>query len=51
MLAPEDAEARTAPATVAGMSWNFRSRNTRPTEANSETARGPAAVKSSLPTL
>ena len=51
MSAPRAAAERTAPATVAGMSWNFRSRKTRPASAKAATARGPAAVNSSLPIL
>src|SRR3979490_3084118 len=46
------AEESTAPATVFGMSWNFRSRNMPvPIAATSLTAAGPAAVKSWLPIL
>src|SRR5437899_4606086 len=46
------AEESTAPATVFGMSWNFRSRKTPgPSAAISLTAAGPAAVKSWLPIL
>ena len=46
------AAAATAPATVFGMSWNFRSRKTRaPRAASIWTACGPSAVKSALPTL
>src|SRR5260370_29972227 len=42
----------TAPATVLGMSWNFRSRKMPvPSAAISLTAAGPAAVKSWLPIL
>src|SRR4029077_13273319 len=42
----------TAPATVLGMSWNFRSRKIPgPRAATSLTAAGPAAVKSWLPIL
>ena len=42
----------TAPATVLGMSWNFRSRKTRsPRPASSSTIAGPALVKSCLPIL
>src|SRR6185437_5923587 len=43
---------RTAPATVFGMSWNFRSRKMPgPSAAISFTAAGPAAVNSWLPIL
>src|SRR5258707_1677748 len=46
------AEESTAPATVLGMSWNFRSRKMPvPSAATSLTAAGPAAVKSWLPIL
>ena len=42
----------TAPATVFGMSWNFRSRNTRsPRLVSSCTMAGPAAVNNCLPIL
>ena len=42
----------TAPATVFGMSWNFRSRNTcSPSAVISRTIDGPTAVKSCLPIL
>ena len=42
----------TAPATVLGMSWNFRSRNTRsPRSASARTIAGPSAVNSCLPIL
>ena len=42
----------TAPATVLGMSWYLRSRNTlRPEATRSRTICGPSAVKSCLPTL
>ncbi len=50
--APSFAALRTPPATVFGMSWNLRSRNTsRPCSRIAATTEGPAAVKSSLPTL
>ncbi len=42
---------RTAPATVLGMSWNFRSRNRRSPRATARTPSGPWAVNSSLPIL
>src|SRR4026209_255274 len=43
---------RAAPATVLGMSWNLRSRNTSaPRFCTSSTAGGPAAVKSCEPIL
>ena len=46
------AAAATAPATVLGISWNFRSRKIpKPRPASFSTARGPSAVKSWLPTL
>src|SRR6266446_9664717 len=46
------ADESTAPATVLGMSWNFRSRKMPvPSAATSLTAAGPAAVKSWLPIL
>src|SRR5580700_1233986 len=46
------AEASTAPATVFGMSWNFRSRKIPvPSCATWRTASGPAVVKSWLPIL
>src|SRR5262249_51645216 len=46
------ADARTAPATVFGMSWNLRSRKMpEPSAAISLTAAGPAEVKSWLPIL
>ena len=49
---PSPAAAATAPATVLGMSWNLRSRNTRwPSATSSRTTAGPPAVKSWLPTL
>ena len=49
---PSRAAASTAPATVAGMSWYLRSRKTRPPRFRIiSTAAGPAAVKSTLPTL
>src|ERR1700722_13289154 len=52
MCTPNDAADRTAPATVLGMSWNFRSRKTEwpRLRIGSRTA-GPAATKSSSPTL
>ena len=41
-----------APATVFGMSWNLRSRNTRsPRAVSARTTSGPSAVKSCLPIL
>ena len=44
--------ARVAPATVLGMSWNFRSRKTlRPEDTRSRTICGPSAVNNCLPTL
>src|SRR2546423_5815760 len=47
MNTPSRAALRTAPATVFGMSWNLRSRNTRwPRFWASSTAAGPALVKS-----
>ncbi len=50
--APVATAACTAPATVLGMSWNFRSRKTRsPLLVSSRTIAGPAAVKSCLPIL
>ena len=49
---PSSAAARTAPATVLGISWNFRSRNTsKPSRCNSSTTAGPARVNNSLPTF
>ena len=46
------AAAATLPATVFGISWNFRSRNTpKPSLAIFSTARGPSAVNSWLPIL
>src|SRR5271165_1406625 len=46
------AAASTAPATVFGMSWNFRSRKIpQPSFDTSRTASGPAAVNSCMPTL
>ena len=50
--APSAAAFRTPPATVFGMSWNLRSRNTSQSRARiSRTIAGPAAVNSSFPTL
>jgi hypothetical protein len=40
--APDRAAAATAPATVFGMSWNFRSRKTREIFATSATREGPS---------
>src|SRR5712691_2275079 len=52
MKTPRRVASRTAPATVLGMSWYFRSRNTRkPRLRAASTAAGPAAVKSWLPIL
>ena len=49
---PSRLAALTAPETVFGMSWYFRSRNTfSPRATSSRTNSGPAAVKSWLPTL
>jgi hypothetical protein len=46
------AAAATAPATVFGISWNFRSRKiSKPRPASVVTARGPSAEKSCKPTL
>ena len=46
------AAAATAPATVLGMSWSFKSRKTRfPRRRSSSTTRGPERVNSSRPTL
>src|SRR3972149_3617905 len=43
---------RTAPDTVCGISWSLRSNSTAPPSARTaSTAAGPAAVKSSIPTL
>src|SRR5919106_1135841 len=50
MNTPRRVASRTAPATVFGMSWYFRSRKTRqPRLCACSTAAGPAAVKSWLP--
>src|SRR5207245_2060165 len=52
MRTPSRVAARTAPATVFGMSWNFRSRKTRkPRLRACSTAPGPAAGKSWAPIL
>src|SRR5437879_1645822 len=52
MRTPRRVASRTAPATVFGMSWNLRSRNTRKPRLRAvSTAVGPAAVKSSEPIL
>src|SRR5258706_5199593 len=49
---PRRAAERQAPATVLGMSWNFRSRNTsKPRSWRRAMTAGPSATKSSLPTL
>ena len=49
---PSRVAAATAPATVLGMSWNFRSRKTRsPRAASSSTNDGPWLVNSRLPIL
>src|SRR5688572_7455122 len=49
---PRRAADRHAPATVLGMSWNLRSRNTsKPRACSFSTTAGPAATKSSLPTF
>ena len=49
---PSLAAERTAPATVLGMSWNFRSRKTEwPRLTSGPRTAGPAAVNSSIPTL
>jgi len=49
---PSRVAAAHAPATVLGMSWNLRSRNTRnPRAQRSLTSSGPADTNSSLPTL
>src|SRR5437773_3820479 len=50
MNTPSRVASRTAPATVFGMSWYLRSRNTRePRLCACSTAVGPAAVKSCVP--
>src|SRR5689334_3720045 len=52
MLTPSAQASRTAEPTVFGMSWYFRSRNTRrPDAIRSRTTCGPSAVKSCFPTL
>src|SRR5439155_433672 len=52
MRTPRRVASRTAPATVFGMSWNLRSRNTRKPRLRAvSTAVGPAAVKSAEPIL
>src|ERR1700693_3319434 len=52
IAAPERAAAATARSTVAGMSWNFRSRKTRaPSAATSPTSLGPSEVNASRPIL
>src|SRR5258708_10803811 len=49
---PRRAAARQAPATVFGMSWNFKSRKTsKPRSWRRAMTAGPSATKSSLPTL
>ncbi len=49
---PSEVAAATAVATVLGMSWNFRSRKTRPPLRDSvRTISGPSVVKRRLPTL
>src|SRR5262245_41991119 len=52
MNTPSRVASRAAPATVLGMSWNFRSRKTSaPRFRTTSTAAGPAAVKSCEPIL
>ena len=49
---PRAAAERTAPATVLGMSWNFRSRKTsNPASRTRRTSSGPPRGNSSIPTL